>query len=77
MNLLHQAQSNEYKQTIIRFLFINAMENGNREEAIKHYQVFSKMKYYFVEDNSINSIFEKFALLLDFYLKALSVGINK
>lgn len=71
-NLLNLAVSEKFKQTIVRFLFINAMENGNREEAIRHFQVFSKMKYFFIEDNSINSTFEKFALLLDFNLKALS-----
>jgi DNA-binding NtrC family response regulator len=71
-NLLSLAVSERFKQTVIRFLFINAMENGNREEAIRHFQVFSKMKYFFIEDNSINNTFEKFALLLDFYLKALS-----
>ncbi len=72
MNLANSAVSEKFKQTITRFLFINAMENGNLEDAICHFQVFSTMKYFFTEDNSINNTFEKFALLLEFNLKALS-----
>ncbi len=75
-NLFNLAVSEKFKQTITRFLFVNAMENGNREEAIRHFQVFSKMKHFFIEDNSINSTFEKYALLLDFNLKALSNESN-
>ena len=70
-SLMARAYSKKFKETIERFLFLSAMENGNLDEAIQHYQIFSQMKFYFQEDNAINTIFEKNALLLDFYLKAL------
>ena len=71
LELKEKAATIKFKETIDRFLFLSAIENGNLDEAIHYYQVFEKMKYYYVEDNNINSTFEKYALLLDFYLKAI------